>query len=86
LLLPAVCSLEHVMLGRLGVALAVGFLKLLALLPYGITARFGDGLGWLLYQIPSAARQSRSGISGTRSAATSSAACSGSDRRKSSKS
>ena len=41
------------MLGRIGVALAVGFLKLLALIPYGITARFGDGLGWLLYQVPS---------------------------------
>jgi KDO2-lipid IV(A) lauroyltransferase len=41
------------MLGRIGVMLAVHFLKLLALVPYGITARFGDGLGWLLYQIPS---------------------------------
>lgn len=41
------------MLGRIGVALAFGFLKFLALIPYGITARFGDGLGWLLYQIPS---------------------------------
>ena len=41
------------MLGRIGVMLAVNFLKLLALVPYGITARFGDGLGWLLYQIPS---------------------------------
>ncbi|EMN1931602.1 lipid A biosynthesis lauroyl acyltransferase [Burkholderia ambifaria] len=41
------------MLGRLGTHLAIGFLKLLALLPYGLTARFGDGLGWLLYQIPS---------------------------------
>ena len=41
------------MLGRICVALAVGFLKLLALIPYGITARFGDGLGWLLYQVPS---------------------------------
>src|SRR3984957_18785323 len=44
---------ERHMLGRIGVALAVGFLKLLALIPYGITARFGDGLGWLLYQVPS---------------------------------
>ncbi|UXU87752.1 lipid A biosynthesis lauroyl acyltransferase [Burkholderia sp. S-53] len=41
------------MLGRLGTHLAIGFLKLLALLPYGLTARLGDGLGWLLYQIPS---------------------------------
>ncbi|RQR28618.1 lipid A biosynthesis lauroyl acyltransferase [Burkholderia sp. Bp9143] len=41
------------MLGRLGTHLAIGLLKLLALLPYGLTARFGDGLGWLLYQIPS---------------------------------
>src|ERR1700742_3604817 len=38
--------------GRTGVLLAIGILKLLALIPYGITARFGDGLGWLLYQIP----------------------------------
>src|SRR3984957_17384390 len=45
--------LERYMLGRIGVMLAVNFLKLLALVPYGITARFGDGLGWLLYQIPS---------------------------------
>jgi len=41
------------MLGRLGTHLAIVFLKLLALLPYGVTARFGDGLGWLLYKIPS---------------------------------
>jgi KDO2-lipid IV(A) lauroyltransferase len=41
------------MLGRVAIAIALGFLKLLALLPYGLTARFGDGLGWLLYQIPS---------------------------------
>ncbi len=41
------------MLGRLGVILAVGLLKFLALIPYGVTARLGDGLGWLLYQIPS---------------------------------
>lgn len=41
------------MLGRIGVAFAVGLLKLLAIVPYGVTARFGDGLGWLLYQIPS---------------------------------
>lgn len=41
------------MLGRLGTHLAIGLLKLIALLPYGLTARLGDGLGWLLYQIPS---------------------------------
>jgi Kdo2-lipid IVA lauroyltransferase/acyltransferase len=41
------------MLGRIGVALAIAFLKFLAIIPYGITARFGDALGWLLYQIPS---------------------------------
>src|ERR1700744_2450431 len=41
------------MLSRLGAHLAIGFLKFLALLPYGLVARMGDGLGWLLYQIPS---------------------------------
>ena len=41
------------MLGRIGVGLAVGLLRFLALIPYGITARLGDGLGRLLYQIPS---------------------------------
>ncbi len=41
------------MLGRVGVAVALALLKFLAILPYGITARFGDGLGWLLYQLPS---------------------------------
>src|SRR5580698_3002863 len=41
------------MLSRIGVKLAVGLLKLFALLPYGFVARLGDGLGWLLYQIPS---------------------------------
>ncbi|AOJ11607.1 lipid A biosynthesis lauroyl acyltransferase [Burkholderia mayonis] len=41
------------MLGRLGTQLAVAFLKFLAVLPYGLTARLGDGLGWLLYRIPS---------------------------------
>ena len=33
--------------------LAIRLLKLFALLPYGLVARIGDGLGWLLYQIPS---------------------------------
>ncbi|MGF6977801.1 KDO2-lipid IV(A) lauroyltransferase [Paraburkholderia sp. JPY465] len=41
------------MLSRYGAKLAVGLLKLFALLPYGFVARLGDGLGWLLYQIPS---------------------------------
>lgn len=41
------------MLGRVGLGLAVGLLKFLALIPYGVTARLGNGLGWLLYQIPS---------------------------------
>jgi len=41
------------LLGRVGVAAALALLKFLAILPYGVTARFGDGLGWLLYQIPS---------------------------------
>jgi KDO2-lipid IV(A) lauroyltransferase len=41
------------MLSRYGAKLAIGLLKLFALLPYGVIARLGDGLGWLLYQIPS---------------------------------
>ncbi|MFM0645343.1 lipid A biosynthesis lauroyl acyltransferase [Paraburkholderia bryophila] len=41
------------MLSRLAAHLAIGLLKFLALLPYGLVARLGDGLGWLLYQIPS---------------------------------
>ncbi|MGF6769545.1 KDO2-lipid IV(A) lauroyltransferase [Paraburkholderia sp. GAS199] len=41
------------MLSRYGAKLAIGLLKLFALLPYGLVARLGDGLGWLLYQIPS---------------------------------
>jgi KDO2-lipid IV(A) lauroyltransferase len=41
------------MLSRYGAQLAIGLLKLFALLPYGLVARFGDGLGWLLYQVPS---------------------------------
>jgi len=41
------------MLGKIGVWLAIGLLKAMAVLPYGLVARFGDGLGWLLYQIPS---------------------------------
>ncbi|MBV8628610.1 MAG: lipid A biosynthesis lauroyl acyltransferase [Paraburkholderia sp.] len=41
------------MLSRWGAKFAIGLLKLFALLPYGFVARLGDGLGWLLYQIPS---------------------------------
>jgi len=41
------------MLSRYATQLAIALLKLFALLPYGLVARFGDGLGWLLYQIPS---------------------------------
>jgi KDO2-lipid IV(A) lauroyltransferase len=44
------------MLSRIGAWSAIYFLKFLALLPYGLTARFGDGLGWLLYQVPSRRR------------------------------
>lgn len=45
------------MLSRLGTKLAIGLLKFLAILPYGLVARLGDGLGWLLYQIPSRRRR-----------------------------
>ncbi len=45
------------MLMRLCTKLAIGLLKLFAILPYGLVARFGDGLGWLLYQIPSRRRK-----------------------------
>jgi KDO2-lipid IV(A) lauroyltransferase len=45
------------MLSRYGAKLAIGLLKLFALLPYGFVARLGDGLGWLLYQIPSRRRR-----------------------------
>jgi Kdo2-lipid IVA lauroyltransferase/acyltransferase len=45
------------MLRHFGTRLAVGLLKFLALLPYGLVARFGDGLGWLLYKIPSRRRR-----------------------------
>jgi Kdo2-lipid IVA lauroyltransferase/acyltransferase len=44
------------MLTQLGTKLAIGLLRSLALLPYGLVARFGDGLGWLLYQVPSKRR------------------------------
>lgn len=45
------------MLNRLGTQLAIALLKFFAILPYGLVARFGDGLGWLLYQIPSKRRR-----------------------------
>ncbi|MFD1558755.1 lipid A biosynthesis lauroyl acyltransferase [Paraburkholderia silviterrae] len=45
------------MLGKLGSRLGIGLLKLFAILPYGLVARFGDGLGWLLYQIPSSRKR-----------------------------
>jgi Kdo2-lipid IVA lauroyltransferase/acyltransferase len=45
------------MMGRIAVALGLGLLKFLAIIPYGITARLGDGLGWLLYQIPSSRKR-----------------------------
>ncbi|MEA3120780.1 MAG: Kdo2-lipid lauroyltransferase/acyltransferase [Paraburkholderia sp.] len=44
------------MLTRVSTKLAIGLLKILAILPYGLIARFGDGLGWMLYQIPSTRR------------------------------
>jgi KDO2-lipid IV(A) lauroyltransferase len=45
------------MLTRVGTKIAIGLLKLLAILPYGLVARAGDSLGWLLYQIPSRRRR-----------------------------
>jgi KDO2-lipid IV(A) lauroyltransferase len=45
------------MLRRIGTKFAIGLLKFLAILPYGLVARFGDGLGWLLYQVPSRRRR-----------------------------
>lgn len=45
------------MLNRIGTQLALGLLRFLAILPYGFVARIGDGLGWLLYQIPSNRRR-----------------------------
>ncbi len=37
----------------LGERLAIGLLKFLAVLPYGLVARFGDALGYLIYRLPS---------------------------------
>lgn len=45
------------MLSRLGTKFAIALLKFFAILPYGLVARFGDALGWLLYQIPSKRRR-----------------------------
>ncbi|HTR10731.1 MAG TPA: lipid A biosynthesis lauroyl acyltransferase [Paraburkholderia sp.] len=45
------------MLGKLGSRFAIGLLKLFAILPYGFVARLGDGLGWLLYKIPSSRKR-----------------------------
>ena len=45
------------MLSRFGSKLAIGLLKLFALLPYGLIALLGDGLGWLLYQVPSSRKR-----------------------------
>lgn len=45
------------MLSRIGTQLAIGLLKFLAILPYGFVARLGDGLGRLLYRIPSRRRR-----------------------------
>ncbi|TAL93674.1 MAG: lipid A biosynthesis lauroyl acyltransferase [Paraburkholderia sp.] len=45
------------MLSRYGAKFAIALLKLFALLPYGFVARLGDGLGWLLYQVPSSRKR-----------------------------
>ncbi|WP_320534997.1 lipid A biosynthesis lauroyl acyltransferase [Robbsia andropogonis] len=45
------------MFTRLGTSFAIGLLRFLAVLPYGLVARFGAGLGTLLYLIPSRRRQ-----------------------------
>jgi KDO2-lipid IV(A) lauroyltransferase len=45
------------MLGRLGTTLGIAMLRLMALLPYGLVARFGDAVGALLYRIPSSRRR-----------------------------
>ncbi|WP_439687664.1 Lipid A biosynthesis lauroyl acyltransferase [Cupriavidus oxalaticus] len=42
---------------RLRAALTVAVFKLFAALPYGVTARLGDAIGKLLYQIPSRRRR-----------------------------
>ncbi|TAL92869.1 MAG: lipid A biosynthesis lauroyl acyltransferase [Paraburkholderia sp.] len=45
------------MKNRILLCLATGLLRVLAFLPYGIVARFGVGLGSLLYRIPSSRRR-----------------------------
>src|ERR1700744_3996442 len=45
------------MLSRIVTALSIGLLRFMALLPYGLIARIGDALGWLLYQIPSSRKR-----------------------------
>jgi len=45
------------MLNRLFSQLGIGLLRALSILPYGLIARFGDGLGWLLFQIPSSRKR-----------------------------
>ncbi|SDV50311.1 lipid A biosynthesis lauroyl acyltransferase [Chitinasiproducens palmae] len=45
------------MLKRFGIATAIALLRFLAVLPYGVTARFGDALGALLYRVPSRRRR-----------------------------
>jgi KDO2-lipid IV(A) lauroyltransferase len=45
------------MLGRIGAAAAIALLRFLALLPYGLVARFGDVLGRILYAVPSSRRR-----------------------------
>ena len=42
---------------RFSAKLGLGFLWLLSFLPYGFVARFGEGLGGLLYRIPSGRRR-----------------------------
>ncbi|MDC6178376.1 lauroyl acyltransferase [Ralstonia solanacearum] len=42
---------------RFSASLGLGFLWLLSFLPYGFVARFGEGLGGLLYRIPSSRRR-----------------------------
>ncbi|MDE1184126.1 lipid A biosynthesis lauroyl acyltransferase [Paraburkholderia sp.] len=45
------------MKARILVCLMTGLLRAFALLPYGLVARFGNGLGALLYRIPSTRRR-----------------------------
>ena len=45
------------MLGRINMTFSIWLLRFMALLPYGLVARFGDALGWLLYQLPSSRKR-----------------------------